>query len=420
MEVISIHKRGVYSFHILGGLVLSVFKLICRNVLILACTSLVLTACGDSSRTPSSPAVLPGINATEAASRAVSQGLVGAAFGQVSITRRYVGVAGLRQLGITYALNGQESFIIGSNTKAMTAVVAARLIERGVLRWDRTIGEAIPELQKSMRVDYRTVTLEQLLAHRGGVLAMTGDEDLQRFQVFLGNYTGALPQTLPERRRFFANWLLMQLPPRGVTPGQDYYYSNVGYVLVGAMLEAMTSKPHETLFYEELTQPLGVAGSWIRPELMAANQPLGHEGARGQLIVVPPFTAEEQQWFDVIAPAGLFSATPAAYSTWLHWHLLALQGQVTPLPGGYVQRLKQLAHGDYAVGWVATRRTGLPVLAHTGSWGGFMCEAVVDRAGQRASFSMTNTDEVAADGSSWVLDVLDTQLIEMDRRARLR
>ncbi len=364
----------------------------------------------------------PEIDAAEAAaSRAVDQGLVGAVFGQVSITEgdteRESGFAGLRRIGSTDALNGQESFIIGSNTKAMTAVVAARLIERGVLRWDSTIGEVVPELQQSMRADYREVTLEQLLAHRGGVLAMTGDEDIHNFSIFLENYTDALPQTLVEMRRFFAHWLLTQLPPSGVTPRQDFYYSNAGYTLVAAMLEAVTGKPYETLFDEELTQPLGVVGSWVRPELMASNQPLGHEGARGQLQVAPPLSSEEQQWADAIfAPAGLFSTTAMAYSTWLHWHLLALQGQTTPLPAAYVQRLQQLTDGDYAVGWAAIPTPAGRLLFHTGSWMGFMTIAVVDLAGQNASFGLTNTSDVAPDGSSWVLDVLVVQLFEMIRR----
>ena len=378
---------------------------------------LILTGCGSKSDTPSE---LPG-SATEAASSAVSQGLIGAVFGQVSATQRDIGGAGLRRLGTTDALTGQESFIIGSNTKAMTSVVAARLIERGVLRWDSTIGEAMPELQASMRADYHAVTLEQLLAHRGGVLAMTGGEDAERFQLYLDNYSGVLPQTLQERRSFFAHWLLSQPPPGGVVPGQDFYYSNGGYALAGTMLEAVTGKPYEILFDEELTQPLGVAGSWVRPELMAADQPFGHEGAHGQLAVVPPFSVVEQQWADVIAPAGLFSTTAAAYSTWLQWHLLALQGQATPLPAGYIQRLQQLADGDYAVGWMAaTDPTGRPILVHGGHWPGFMSFPIIDLAGQRASFGLTNTGYVSADGSSWVMEALVTQLADMDRRAQER
>ena len=378
---------------------------------------LILTGCGSKSDSPSE---LPG-SATEAASSAVSQGLVGAVFGQVSAAQRESGVAGLRQLGSPDVLNGQELFLFNSNGKAMTALVAARLIERGVLRWDSKIGDLLPELQPSMRTNYRDVTLEQLLAHRGGVLAMTGGEDVQRFQTFLDNYTGDLPQTLVDRRRFFADWMLMEPPPTGVIPGQDFLYSNAGYALVGAMMEAVTGKSYETLFDEELTQPLGVPGSWILPRLIAADQPAGHSGARDQLVVVAPFPADLQQWVDVTAPAGLFSTTAAGYLTWLNWHLLALQGQTTPLPAGYVQRLQQLAEGDYAAGWIGgVDPAGRPVLVHDGSGDGFMSIAVVDLAGQRARFAVTNTEHSAADGSSWVLEALSTQLLEMDRRAQER
>lgn len=394
--------------------VVGALRLALKRVLLAAWLGLALAGCG---RSPKLPPLLPAIDATEAAARAVRQGLVGAAFGQISASQLDIGVAGQRRLGGTEALNGQESFIIGSNTKSMTAMVAARLIERGVLRWDTKIGEALPELQQSMRPDYHAVTLEQLLAHRGGMLAMTEDADSQRFQDYRDNYTGVMPQTLRERRRFFAHWLLMQPPPNGVTPGQDYLYSNAGYALVGVMLEAVTGKSYELLFDEELTQPLGVAGSWLRPELMAADQPVGHEGAPGQVAVVPAPPAGDQQWYDVIAPAGLFSTTPAAYSTWLRWHLLALQGRSTPLPAGYIQRIKRLATGDYAVGWLAgTDSKGRPVLLHAGHWLGFMSIAVVDLAGQCARFGLTNTGEIAPDGSSWVLETLAAQLNEMDRR----
>ena len=359
--------------------------------------------------------------AAEAASSAVSQGLVGALFGQVSAEQREFSVAGLRQLGSPDVLNGQELFLFNSNGKAMTALVAARLIERGVLRWDSKISEAIPALQANMHADYRNVTLEQLLAHRGGVLGMTGDVDIQRFKTFLDNYTGDLPQTLVDRRRFFADWMLMEPPPTGVIPGQDFLYSNAGYALVGAMMEAVTGKSYETLFDEELTQPLGVPGSWILPRLTAADQPAGHSGARDQLVVVAPSPADYQQWVDVTAPSGLFSTTAEGYLTWLNWHLLALQGQTTPLPAGYVQRLQQMADGDYAVGWFGgVDPTGQPVLVHGGSGEGFMSLAVIDLAGQRARFGVTNTEHTAADESSWVDDVLSTQLLEMDRRSQAR
>ncbi len=241
---------------------------------------------------------------------------------------------------------------------------------------------------------------------------MSDEVDTQRFQDYLGEYSGDMPQSLQQRRLFFARWLLSQPPPVNVVPGQDFYYSNGGYALVGAMLEAATGKTFEALFEEELSRSLGVTGSWLRPELMAPDQPVGHSGLPGSLQVELPLPAELQQWVDVLAPSGPFSITAAAYATWLHWHLQALRGRATPLPVGYVQRLQQLASGDYALGWIAANDSrGRPVLFHAGSEPGFMSGVIVDIAGRYASFGLTNTQYADADGNSWVMDVLFTRLI---------
>jgi len=68
-------------------------------------------------------------------------------------------------------------FPVGADAKAMTAVIAARLVERGSLRWNTRIAEALPELRRLMLPAYRNVTLEDLLAHRAGLPAFTTEEE---------------------------------------------------------------------------------------------------------------------------------------------------------------------------------------------------------------------------------------------------
>lgn len=363
------------------------------------------------------------MKAADAAADAVRQGLVGAVFGQLDArqpaqVRSDIAGAGLRKLGDTARIGGDESFIIGSNTKAMTAVVVARLIAQGTLRWDTRISEAIPALQDRMVPQYRSVTIEQLLAHRGGLLALTDPAELQQLVGYIDEYSGELPQTLAARRRFVAEWALNQTPPSKPVPGRDFLYSNAGYILVGAMLESITNQAFEALFEQHLSQPLGVPGGWKRPEFGTTNQTFGHTGQPGKIQLLPAFQPEEQDWLGVIAPSGLFSTTPAAYANWLRWHLLALQGQSTPLPAGYVQRLKTLTEGDYAVGWLMVPLDGRPTLAHTGHWAGYMAEAAVDLAGLRAGFGLTNIGDEAEGGESWVLRLLNNALIQMDLRVR--
>lgn len=407
-----------------------------RSVLLASLSALIsgttLNGCGGSdddapapapTPVPTPPSPPPGQQAAEAAAEAVRQGLVGVVFGQIDARqpaqiRSDIAGAGLRKLGSMARISGEESFIIGSNTKAMTAVVVARLIAQGTLRWDTGIGEAIPALQDRMRPEYRSVTMEQLLAHRGGLLALTDPAELQQLVGYIDDYAGELPQTLVARRRFVAEWALNQTPPTKPVPGRDFLYSNAGYILVGAMLEAITGQAFEALFEQHLSQPLGVAGGWKRPEFNATNPTFGHTGQPGKIELQPAFQAEEQDWLDVIGPSGLFSTTPAAYANWLHWHLLALQGQSTPLPAGYIQRLKALTEGDYGVGWLMVPLDGRSTLAHTGHWAGYMAEAAVDLAGLRAGFGLTNIGDESEGGDSWVLRLLNNALIQMDLRAR--
>ena len=76
---------------------------------------------------------------------------------------------GVRKWGDPTPVTTNDVFHIGSCTKSMTATLAAMLIEEGKLRWDTTIAEVFPELKGKMDKQYETVTVEQLLHHRGGV-----------------------------------------------------------------------------------------------------------------------------------------------------------------------------------------------------------------------------------------------------------
>ncbi len=79
-----------------------------------------------------------------------------------------MGVAGNRRIGTDSPLTIHDKFHLGSITKPMTSTLAAILVSEGVIRWDTTLGEVFPEQADQMQGEYRSVTLQQLLAHRGG------------------------------------------------------------------------------------------------------------------------------------------------------------------------------------------------------------------------------------------------------------
>src|SRR5262245_15271752 len=59
------------------------------------------------------------------------------------------GVTGVRKVDATVSVTIDDLWHLGSDTKAMTAVVIATLVERGKLTWDTTIGDVFPEFART-------------------------------------------------------------------------------------------------------------------------------------------------------------------------------------------------------------------------------------------------------------------------------
>ena len=74
-----------------------------------------------------------------------------------------------RRLGTDTPVTINDRFHIGSDTKAMTALLAGMLVEEGKFRWNTTVGEIYPELVDKMSKGVKDITLEQLLSHTSGI-----------------------------------------------------------------------------------------------------------------------------------------------------------------------------------------------------------------------------------------------------------
>ena len=115
------------------------------------------------------------------------------------------------------AAAADDSFHLGSNTKAMTATLAAIAVERGLLDWT-SAATAVLDVEGSPGV-----TLERLLAHAAGVRPLSEDDELAE-----------LPRERSEVARLLVSASLL------FEPGTDNTYSNGGYTVAAAMLEEVT------------------------------------------------------------------------------------------------------------------------------------------------------------------------------------
>jgi len=181
-----------------------------------------------------------------------------------------VGVAGVRTRGKPDKIATADCFRIGSDTKAMTAMLCGILVDEGKLKWDQTLGQTFPDLKKAMNEQYQAVTLEQLLTHRGG---MPGELEKDELWVKLWEYKG----TPTGARRFLLQGVTSK-PPEAA-PGKKFIYSNAGYSIAGHMAEKVTGKSWEDLTREKIFRPLGMTTAGFgAPATRAKNdQPRGHK-----------------------------------------------------------------------------------------------------------------------------------------------
>jgi CubicO group peptidase (beta-lactamase class C family) len=348
----------------------------------------------------------------EKARASVNEGLVGVVYASQheGADKLYLASVGRTSLQGGSALLGDEPFQLASMSKAMTAALAAHLVQQGKLRWDSTPVELLPEVAATQDPACAQVTLAQLLDHRSGLPAMQDPSVLSELLPLLATEPAPLPQSDPGRRRLLARWML-SFAPEG-RQGQDFVYSNAGYTVAGAMLESAAGQDFETLL-SQWARPLGLDPQWRTP----ARAPQGHEGAAPtQLMATQALPAEWQPWVDAIKPAGDVWLTPAGYGRWLAEHQRALQGEGHGLPPAYVQRLRDLKPAEYALGWQGSQIQGRGALMHSGADKGFMGLVLLRQDGKQAFFALSNTLGVSADGGSWVLDSLNQGLLQLATR----
>jgi CubicO group peptidase (beta-lactamase class C family) len=163
----------------------------------------------------------------------------------------------------------------------MTATLVAMLVEEGKLNWTTTLGELFADTVKPMHPAWEKVTLRQVLAHRAGLRVEPDGLAAQVFKEWVLPPRAPLG-TLPQQRLEIARQALSR--PPGIPPDTKYWYSNVGYVLAGAVLEQLTGRAWEELMRERLFQPLGISTGGFGPPGTAdkTEQAWGHSPVLGK------------------------------------------------------------------------------------------------------------------------------------------
>ena len=87
----------------------------------------------------------------------------------------YYGVSGVQRVDTNKKIDLDSRFHLGSNTKAITSMLAARLVESGTLDWDTKLLDVVPELKGKINTAYSNIMLESLLSHRAMIAPFEDD-----------------------------------------------------------------------------------------------------------------------------------------------------------------------------------------------------------------------------------------------------
>jgi len=195
---------------------------------------------------------------------------------------------GLRDVKTREALTTDDVFEIGSISKSFVALCALQLREEGKLDLQRPLVEYLPWLRIETR--HAPITPHHLLTHSSGLPG------------------AGVTFPLSEERPLWT----------GHAPGEAFHYCNLGYDLLGLLLETLDGRPLRELLRARLFEPLGMSASEpvivnaMRGRLPTSYWPLQDDRplARGGTLVEAPNVT-----FD--GGAGCIASTPGDMARYL-------------------------------------------------------------------------------------------------------
>jgi CubicO group peptidase (beta-lactamase class C family) len=137
----------------------------------------------------------------------------------------------------------ETKFRLGSVTKQFTAASILLLEERGKLKTEDLVKKYIPDAPSA----WDRITIFHLLTHTSGIPSFTDSPDYREWEK-----KPATPEELVKRFRDKA---------LDFEPGSKFKYSNSGYVLLGYLVDKISSEKYPQFVKDNIFTPLGMKES---------------------------------------------------------------------------------------------------------------------------------------------------------------
>jgi CubicO group peptidase (beta-lactamase class C family) len=226
-------------------------------------------------------------------------------------------------------------FSIGSITKQFTGASVLKLETQGKLK----VTDLMSKYLQGVPPDKAEITLHQLLTHTAGFMDALGDdyEPIGR-EEFVKLAFGSKLQS---------------------KPGVRYSYSNVGFSLLGIIVELVTGRNYEDFLQEALFKPAGMTRTgYLRPGFAKGELAVGYQdGRRWGTALDRPWRPEGPGWH-LRANGGILSTVGDMH----RWYLALKKNSVlsdVAKAKYFAPQVKEYPDGDsyYGYGWV-TQKTG--------------------------------------------------------------
>lgn len=231
----------------------------------------------------------PGLEPFDPAMLAIMDrhGLPGAAFaiakeGRLVLAKSY----GWANVGTGEQVQPDTLFGLASLSKSITAVATLKLIEQRKLGLDDSVFAILRHIgpPRGARVDPRlgAVTVRHCLNHSGG-WDRNVRGDAINWEPQISRMFRIPPPLSPVQLISFTMSL-----PLDFNPGTDAKYSNIGYIILGEVINRVSGQPYDRYVLENVLKPMGITRSGMHglDGTYAAREAFRH--LAGSLIVLPP------------------------------------------------------------------------------------------------------------------------------------
>ncbi len=284
-------------------------------------------------------------------------------------------------------------FEIGSMTKTFTAILAVQLQNEGILSLDEPITKFLPELRNSI-FDKNNITLHHLLTHTSGI----SEFSLKIFisQMFSIIFTGKsrVAEYEYDTKRFLNYLSTLKLKN---SPGSTWMYSNLGFGLVGKILERVTGNSYEDLVKNRICNVLDMNDTGIDV----------FESHKNRLATGYSFKNKPTDYWNVPAieaAASLRSTTSdmikflkanlglsqTKLSSTLEYCQNAKTSSKVPMSMKFFTKSVGISLSSFRLGWFVFPHDNRTILGHDGGTQGFSSFMCMDLETQSGAVILTN------------------------------